>query len=243
MRSAPPGSRPRRLVDVRDHRGRRGAHGSETMVTLERKQGALRLFILGATGGTGRALLEQARREGHLVTAFVRSPQKLAGIGDGVAVRPGDPHSVAELRAALPGHDVVLSTLGAPGPGHSTLLRDCAASTVAAMREAGVRRLFVVSAAVLFPDAPLAWLLGSTLLRNVAQDSAEMERIVMASGLDWTIARPPRLTNGPLTRRYKVEDGRIPRGKWIVSRADVADFLLSELHQGKHTHKIVGMAR
>jgi uncharacterized protein YbjT (DUF2867 family) len=82
-----------------------------------------------------------------------------------------------------------------------------------------------------------------TLLRNVARDSAEMERVVMASGLDWTIARPPRLTNGPLTRRYKVEDGRMPRGTWIVSRADVADFLLGELDQGKHMHKIVGMAR
>jgi uncharacterized protein YbjT (DUF2867 family) len=86
-------------------------------------------------------------------------------------------------------------------------------------------------------------LMRRTLLRNVAQDSAEMEHIVMASGMDWTIARPPRLTNGPLTKRYKVEDGRMPRGKWIVSRADVADFLLDELHQGTHTHKIVGMAR
>ena len=67
----------------------------------ERRHPSLRVLVLGATGGTGRALLEQGRKEGHQVTAFVRSPQKLAGIGEGVTVRPGDPHSVAELRAAL----------------------------------------------------------------------------------------------------------------------------------------------
>jgi putative NADH-flavin reductase len=208
----------------------------------ERQQGALRLLILGATGGTGRALLEQARRKGHLVTAFVRSPDKLAGSGDGVTVRPGDPHSVAELRDALPGHDAVLSALGA-GAGYSTLLRDCAASTVAAMREAGVRRLMVVSAAVLFPEAPLGWLMRRTFLRNVAQDSTEMERIVMASGLEWTIARPPRLTNGPRTGRYRVADGRLPRRGFIISRADVADFMLGELERGEHLSQIVGLAR
>ncbi len=120
----------------------------------ERRQPGLRLLVLGATGGTGRALLEQGRKEGHQITALVRSPQKLAGIGEGVTVRPGDPHSVAELRAALPGHDAVLSALGPPGLGRTTLLGDCAPSTVAAMQAAGVRRLLVVSAAVL-PGRPI----------------------------------------------------------------------------------------
>jgi putative NADH-flavin reductase len=211
--------------------------------SAETKQAGLRLFILGATGGTGRALIEQARRKGHQVTAFVRSPQKLAAIGDGVTVRPGDPHDVAQLRAALRGHDAVLSALGPPGPGRSTLRGDCAASTVAAMEEVGVRRLLVVSAAVLFPEAPLGWLLRRTLLRNVVLDSAEMERVVMASGLDWTIARPPRLTNGPLTGRYRVEDGRLPRRGFIISRADVAHFLLGELERDAHLRRIVGLAR
>ena len=209
----------------------------------ERRQPGLRLLVLGATGGTGRALLEQGRKEGHRITALVRSPQKLAGIGEGVTVRPGDPHSVAELRAALPGHDAVLSALGPPGLGRTTLLGDCAASTVAAMQAAGVRRLLVVSAAVLFPDAPFAWLPRRTFLRNVARDSAEMERIVVASGLNWTIARPPRLTNGPVTGRYRVEDGRLPRRGIFISRADVAHFLLGELEHGKHLRQIVGLAR
>ena len=204
----------------------------------------MRLFVLGASGGVGRQIIDQAIERGDQVTAFVRSPEKLGPQREGLTTRRGDPRDAAELAEALPGHDAVLSTLGPPGPGPTTIMREGARSTVAAMQAVGMRRLLVVSAAVLFDGAGIiVGLMRRTLLRNIAQDSAEMEHIVMASGMDWTIARPPRLTNGPLTRRYKVEDGRMPRGKWIVSRADVADFLLGELHEGKYTHKIVGMAR
>jgi len=112
------------------------------------------------------------------------------------------------------------------------------------MRAAGVRRLLVVGVAVLFEhEGILSVILRRTLLRNVAKDSAEMERVVTASGLDWTIARPPRLTNGPLTRRYGVADDRMPRGaRLTVSRADVAYFLLEELEHRAHLRRIVGIA-
>src|SRR5436190_2167380 len=77
-------------------------------------------------------------------------------------------------------------------------------------------------------------------------DALEMERIVIASALDWTIARPPRLTNGPLTRRYDVDNGHLPgrSGAFAsISRADVADFVLGELQHNAHVHQIVGIAR
>jgi putative NADH-flavin reductase len=202
----------------------------------------MRLLILGATGGTGRALLEQARTRGHGVTAFVRSPQKLGGPHDGVTVLRGDPLNVTELRAVLPGHEAVLSALGAPGPGRTTILRDSGRATVEAMHAAGTRRLLVVSVAALFDNAGFVpALFRRTILRNIVADAAEMERAIMDSDLDWTIARPPRLTNGPLTKRYRVADGRLPRGKIWVSRADVADFLLNELEDRRHIHEIVGV--
>jgi putative NADH-flavin reductase len=213
------------------------------METTMRAKVPMRLFIIGATGGTGRALLDQALGRGHQVTAFVRSPQKLAAPREGLTVRQGDPRSVAELSAALPGHDAVLSALGPPGLGHTTILRDGARSIVEAMQVAGPRRLLVVSAAMLFRDAGLLTaFMRRIVLRNVAEDAAEMERVVMASGLDWTIARPPRLTNGPLTGHYRVEDGRLPRGGLTLSRSDVAHFLLDELEHPRHSYQIVGMA-
>jgi putative NADH-flavin reductase len=202
-----------------------------------------RLFLLGATGGIGRALIDQALARGHTVTAFVRSPEKLGAKPEGLTVLKGDPRSPAELRAALPGHDAVLSALGPPGPGRTTINSDCARSAVEAMGVAGVRRLLIVSVAVLFEDqGPLFWLFRKTLLRNITQDSAEMERVVVGSGLDWTIVRPPSLTNGPQTGRYAVEDDRMPRGGRSVSRADVAQFLLDELERGIHVRRVVGMA-
>jgi putative NADH-flavin reductase len=205
------------------------------------------IFVLGATGGTGRAVVAQALERGHRVTAFVRSPQKIGGPRDGLTVVRGDPLDAEAIHAALPGHDAVLSALGPPGPGRTTIAGDGARSAVAAMQAVGVRRLLVVGVAVLFENIGLlAAVLRRTFLRNVAADSAEMERIVKASGLEWTIARPPRLTHGPLTRSYGVADDRLPEGAGgaaTVSRADVAHFLLEELEHGAHIHRIVGVAR
>jgi putative NADH-flavin reductase len=203
----------------------------------------MRLFILGATGGIGRELILQARERNHDLTAFVRSPQKLGELAQHVTVRQGDPHSIAELSVALTGHDAVFSALGPPGIGPTTVLRECAGSTVAAMKNTGVPRLLIVSAAVLFHDIGiLPAVLRRTFLRNVAEDCTAMERIVTASGLDWTIVRPPRLTNGAITENYRVEDGRMPAGRQTISRADVAHFLLTELERGVHMRQIVGMA-
>jgi putative NADH-flavin reductase len=209
----------------------------------QHNRGTMRPLLLGATGRTGRALLDQALDRGHKVTAFVRSPDKLGAPRDGLIVQKGTPQKLDALCAALTGHDAVLSALGPPGLGATTILQECAQSTVAAMRSTGVRRLLIVSAAMLFEDAGLlSWFLRTTLLRNVAKDSRAMERVVMESDLDWTIARPPRLTHDGLTGHYAVEEGRLPRGGRAVGRADVAHFLLEELQHRAHLKRIVGMA-
>jgi putative NADH-flavin reductase len=205
--------------------------------------GSLRVLVLGATGGNGMAFIQQALEHGHAITAFVRSPEKLDRWSNRVTVRKGDPRNVEELTSALPGHDAVVSSLGPPGLGRTTIIRDAARSTVAAMQTVGVRRLLIVSAAMLFEDAGLlAAILRGTLLRDVAADCFEMERIVMAGNLDWSIIRPPRLTNGRLTGRYVIENGHMPRGGMAVSRADVGHYLLDELEHCAHLRQIAGMA-
>lgn len=204
---------------------------------------ALRVFVLGATGGTGRALVDQALARGHRVTAFVRSPDKLGALRDCVTVRQGDPRSADELVAALPRHDAVVSALGPPGTGRTTILGDSARALVSAMQSVGVQRLLVVSAGMLFADAGvLGAILQRTFLRNVAKDSLEMEHVIVASGVAWTIVRPPRLTSGALTGSYNVADARLPPGRGSISRADVARFMLDELAERAHVHRIVGMA-
>ena len=203
----------------------------------------LRLFILGGKGRTGRPLIQQALARGHQVTALLRSPEKFGPPLQGMTIRQGDAQALTTLRETLPGHDAVISALGAPGLGPSTNLRKSAESLVAAMQATGPRRLLVVSMGALFPDAGLvAAILRKTFLRNVAEDSAEMERIITHSGLDWTIVRPPRLTNGPLQARYSVKDNGLPKGGKSLPRADLAHFLLAEVERNQHLRCIVGMA-
>jgi len=205
-----------------------------------------RLFVLGATGGIGRELVDQALDCQHSVTAFVRTPQKLGPRRERLTVIQGNLLDTEALAAALAGHDAVLSAVGPPGPGRTTITGDCATATVAAMRATGVRRLLIVGVAVLFDDSGfLARVLRTTLLRNVAHDSAEMERIVKASELDWTIVRPPRLTNGTRREHYGVANDHLPPGAGgaaTVSRADVAHFMLDEVEQPAHIRRVVGIA-
>jgi putative NADH-flavin reductase len=200
----------------------------------------MKLFVLGATGGTGNELVEAALRRGHQVTAFVRSPMKLEP-RDGLVIVKGDPRSADQLASKLLGHDAVISTLGRRDKNDATLVADCARTTVQAMHTAKVHRLVIVSVALLFPDIGL---LGSILRRSVlaatTADSRAMERVVEASELDWTIARPPRLLNGPAVGRFRAEDDHLPGRK--ISRADLAQFLLDEVEHPAHLRRIVGVA-
>jgi putative NADH-flavin reductase len=203
-----------------------------------------RVFIIGATGKTGTELIDVALARGHRVTAFVRSPGKLQP-RDQLTVIPGDPRSTDELAAALPGHEVVLSALGMRPPRAfrpHTLVQACAASTVAAMTRAGVSRLVLVSAAVLFPLEGAQYLFFRWLLKHIARDLAAAEQIVRATGLDWTIARPPRLVHGNDVRYSKRVDG-LPQTALTISFRALATFMLDAVERHEHRRELVGLAR
>ena len=205
----------------------------------------MRLFILGANGHTGRQLTDLALARGHQVTAFVRSPEKITRRHPQLEVRRGDPHSADELAKALPGHDVVLSALGVRPPQAfrpHALVEECAASTVAAMTRAGVKRLVLLSVAVLFPEKGLRFAFFRWLLQHVMRDMEAAEQIVRATSLDWTIARPPRLVDRP-DERYRTTRDALPAGGFMMSFRAVAAFMLDAVEQGAHLRETVGLAR
>ncbi len=204
----------------------------------------MRLFILGASGKTGTQLIDLALARNHEVTAFVRSPEKITRQHPLLNVQRGDPHSVDALASALPGHDAVLSALGVRPPQAfrpHTLVEDCAASTVAAMTRAGVRRLVLVSVAVLFPEKGLRFAFFRWLLTQIVRDLAAAEQIVRATSLDWTIARPPRLVDGS-DKAYRSRRDALPAGGFSMSFRAVAAFMLDAVEQRTHVHEIVGLA-
>jgi putative NADH-flavin reductase len=200
----------------------------------------MRLFVLGATGKTGTALVEQGLARGHEVTAFGRST--FGRQGKSLRVLLGDPMDAIALTAELPGHDAVLSALGARGLGATSVLTEGASATIEAMRASGLRRLLIVSS-MLF-DSNSEWLtllMGRTLLRHVVADQQAMEELVRRSDLDWTLIRAARLTNGALTGKYSVSDqpgGAGFSGK-AMSREDLACMMLDGAERGDYVKQTV----
>jgi len=188
----------------------------------------VRVAVLGATGATGRLLVDELVRRGDTVVALTRSPER-SGPGALTWVR-GDARDQDALGALVSGADAVVSALG-PRRGDDTLHREVAPLLVAAMREAGVRRFVGVSGAGI--DVPgdrksvrdrvisaLVQRLGGPAVRDKA-----LERETWAdSGLDWTLVRAPRLVDGPPTGRIEHSADRSPR-RTSITRADLAAFL------------------
>lgn len=204
----------------------------------------MRLFLLGATGHTGTHILDLALSRGHEVTVFARTPAKVTRQAPDLRVVQGDALEVNSLAAVMPGHDAVLSALGpsfreAFRP--STLLAECAAATVAAMQMAGLSRLAIVSAAVLFPEKGLRFAFFRWFLRHHARDLVSMESVVRATPFDWTIARPPRLVEDD-DDRYRSANGALPVDGFTMSFRAVAAFLLDSVEQRSHAREIVGLA-
>ena len=205
----------------------------------------MKLVVLGATGGVGLEIVRQAIERGHSVTAFVRSPERLKAFQDRIDVKQGDLLNRSELERAIEGHDAVLSGFGPRVPiakGDANLLRDFAVALTAAMQQACVRRVVVVSTAFLFRDSivPPTYLVGRLFFRGVMMDAAAMERVIAESNFDWTIVRPPQLTDKPYTGRYRVREGHLPRFGFKISRADVADCFLKTVEDAATIRKVIG---
>jgi putative NADH-flavin reductase len=206
----------------------------------------MKLVVLGATGGTGLEIVRQAIEHGHSVTAFVRSPERLQPFLDRITVQPGDLLNSAELERVLKGHDAVVSGFGPRAPvskADANLLQQFAVALTRAMLQAGVRRVVVESVAFLFKDSiiPPAYLFGRLLFPRIVADASAMERVFRESELDWTIVRPPRLTDAPFTGKYRAREGHLPRFGFAISRADVADFMLKAVENHVSSRKIVGV--
>jgi len=221
----------------------------------------VKLTIFAATGGVGRQLLDQALAAGHDVTAVVRNPAKLDREVRTVTADLTAPDPAA-LQAAVDGAAGVLSALGPPARSETAVAARGTRAIVEAMLATGTRRLVVVSAAPVStvpspgrphpprPDPGEGFLmrhLGTPLAQRVFRrnyaDLALMEDLLRDCPLDWTAARPPRLTDKPFTGTYRTAPGRnLDRGSQL-SRADLAHFMLRALDDPTTFRQAVGVAR
>jgi len=203
------------------------------------------VVVLGAAGGTGRLIVAEALRSGHRVTAAVRNPASVPA-APGLRVERADVRDPDSLRAVFPGHDAVVSAVGAAGRKAGNLYSDGGRAVVAAMRACGVDRLLAITSVGVRPDDPNHswWYRG--LIRPIGADlyadMARMEQIVRDSGLDWTFVRPTYLQDREPTGAYRAADNSTPKGGWRITRADVARFIVEELRARRWSRRAPSLA-
>lgn len=210
----------------------------------------MRVAVFGATGGTGRAVIEQSLDAGDKVTALARDPGALTAFGDRITVVGGDVLDPAAVARVVAGADVVISALGIGMHRHATTVySQGTANIIDAMTAEGSRRLLVVSTTSLQLPSPrqfAEWFLARFLLHRILArpyaDMAEMERRVRASDVDWTLVRAARLTDGPVRGAYRTAVDEKLRSCWSISRGDVAHYLLSHATDPAAHHRTIELA-
>ncbi|MCB0107958.1 MAG: NAD(P)H-binding protein [Caldilineaceae bacterium] len=210
---------------------------------------SLRIVIFGANGPTGQILTEQALAKGYTVTAVTRHPKEFGQQHEQLNVRYGDVYEPATIANAIEGHDAVLSVIGVPYSWKEiTVYSQSATAVVQGMQAAGVRRLLCTTAGAnpnldLRNEGIVFGLLIKPLIgRTLYKDMHRLERIVMASDLDWTIARPAQLVKQPTVTSYQVGEGYMVPGHRRTAYPDLADFLLSNVTEERYVRKAVAVA-
>jgi putative NADH-flavin reductase len=206
----------------------------------------MRLTIFGATGKSGECLVNQALAQGHQITAVVRDPKRLnVPSNERVRVVTADVMDPDGIVVTVADADAVLSALGPPQKGPTTVLQDSTRSIIAAMDKSRSRRLVTTISGSMVDDTgdgPFLRYVGKPMarrmLKNVCSDMRQAESEIHASDLDWTIVRPPRLTDKAGIGKYrKAVDQNVSRG-FTISRADLALCVLELLNDpttiGRH---------
>lgn len=204
----------------------------------------MQLAVFGGTGKTGKLVVEQALAAGHSVTVLARNPAKLTIQNPRLRIVQGELSDPAQVQATIAGADAVISALGPATNKPEFAVSKGMNNIIAAMREAGVKRLIVTAGAGVrdpmdqpkFMDNLIVGAL-KLLNGNVLADMQQVVQQVQASGLDWTIVRGPMLTDDAPTGQIRA--GGV--GKDIgtrLARGDFAAFLLAQLNSAQWLGKM-----
>ena len=204
----------------------------------------MRVLITGASKGIGLETTRQALEAGHHVRALARSATGMVLADPKLEKVRGDALKNEEVQAALIEVDVVIQTLGVGlgdlfRPVH--LFSDATRVLIAAMKDRGVRRLICVTGFGAGDSrASIGWLQRlpfQMVFGRAYDDKSLQERLIEESGLDWTIVRPGVLTGGRRTDHYKVLAEASQWRNGIISRSNVAAFLVRQIEDRSYVHK------
>lgn len=208
------------------------------------------ILLFGATGDTGRSVLDQTLDRGCKVRAAERD------FPDGFCDHPNFEKREADLLEGgladlMDGVDCVISAVGLPRDPQTLinpppLYTEGAVSIVQAMRKAKIKRFVTISAAFADPDAsvPLWFKTATAPLDRIFRQMGEMERVLrVCDDIEWTAVRPGWLLNRPHTGDFEVTLDDMPKGKLRTRRPDLAQFMLDCALESKHVHERPFIAR
>jgi putative NADH-flavin reductase len=206
----------------------------------------MKMLVIGATGGTGRCVVENALQAGHEVTALARSPQKITLQHERLHVVQGDVLHADAVMRAMKNQQAVICALGpAVGTAPGTIISEGSRNIIQAMKRERVRRLVFESGIMVGDGLGLSainrFLLGifRSLNRALYEDKVRAEKLIRESGLDWVVVRPPKLKHMPGRGNYRVGqtlDINLPAG---LAYADVADFMVKSATADTHLRQLV----
>jgi putative NADH-flavin reductase len=198
----------------------------------------MQISLFGATGGTGRQVLDQAIASGHSVSILVRNPAA-SEARDGLRIVCGDVLDQEATNLCIQGSTAVICVLGSR-VGTEPVEAQGTRRILEAMRSNGVRRLIAVTSlgvgdsreqvSAEFQRAM------DTVLQPIIAAKTEQEHLIRTSDLDWTIVRPGGLGDGPRTGVYRSGTERTLMAD-LISRADVAEFILRQLADESYLHQ------
>lgn len=209
----------------------------------------MKITVFGSTGGTGLALLQQALHRGHQVLAFAREPQKISISDPRLKVIQGDVLDRQAVQSAVDGAEAVISALGVRlGQAPGTIRSDGTRNIVNALLNAGVKRFISVSTIGVGDSRDRLSLVGRFLLPKMIgaerlQEAERQEEIIRQTNLAWTILRPPRLVDSPVTGRYQIGTGLKTGFSSSLARADLATALLDQLDNDAFVRKCPSVIR
>ena len=209
----------------------------------------MKLLIIGGTGGTGKELIKQALEQGHNLTALVRNPAKIKMAHQNLNVIKGNVLDLSKVQEFVAGQDAVLSALGHKKFFIKTnILSEGTRNIILAMEKHNVKRFICITSLGINDSRFKLGLYYTLFVIPVIVffyfwDKAKQEKLIRSSGLNWTIVRPGQLTNGKKRGRYKhgSDVGNYILTK-MISRADVAHFILSQINDTTYLHKTPGIA-
>ena len=202
----------------------------------------MRIVIFGATGKTGQHVLRRALEEGHAVTAFTRSVNKVSADNPNLNVVQGDVYDAESVAGAVEDQDAAIVALGSNGLGDKTTLTAGTKNVIEGMDRHNTQRIVVLSAVGVRESSRqnslLTRIVANTMLRNIFADHAAQEEAVMQSSLDWTIVRAAVLKDEPASGNYTASNsGKVKR----INRADLADFLVKQVSDASYVKQAISV--